>query len=144
MLTRFFTPVEYIDYFKRGELKDDLLNGGVIAIGSIADLLDICEAYKKGGLKISGGELHQKFSAFEASVIKEGFVFIVDLDQEGLSTALFEKDNEMVELWQQAANRGISPKQSIRCLTLKIADDSAWWSENVYEEMEEYHISENV
>lgn len=144
MLTRYFTPLEVTRYFERGEAKQDLLDRQAMAICSIADLLDTCEAYKKANLDISFTELHQKFNAFDKNLVREGFVSISNLDQYNLSAALFERDSGVVtDLWQPAANRGISPKQSLRCLTLRITDESVWWSENVYYEMEEYHISQD-
>ncbi len=145
MLTRFFTPAEVIDYFEEGELKKNLLNGETIAICSIADLLDVCEAYKKGNLDIFlVEELGSKLDAFNEGPVKEGVVSIVDLDQNNLSAALFERDSGVViDLWRQAANRDVSPKRSIRYLTLRVTDDSIWWSENVYQEMEEYHTAQD-
>lgn len=142
MLTRFFTPVEVIDYFERGVLEEDLLDGRTIAIGSIADLLDICEAYKKGNLNISGMELQGRFDAFNAGPIQGGAVFIIDLDQDNLSSALFERESGIVVgLWDQATRRSISPRRSIRYLTLRITDDVIWWPEDVYRQMEEYHVA---
>ena len=142
MLTRFFSPTEVAKFFERGDFKEDLLNGRTIAICSIADLLDVCEAYKKGNLSISHPELHQRFNAFDEDLIRQGSVSVIDLDQNNLSTALFERDSGVViDLWQQAANRVISPKRSIRYVTFRITGDSTWWSENVYHEMEEYHAA---
>lgn len=140
MLTRFFSPPEVAQCFENGILREDLLNGETIAICSIADLLDICEAYKKGNLQVSHTELHTRAEAFTAGPVKEGVVYIVDLDQDNLSSALFERDDgPVVDLWSVAIERNISPKRSIRCLTLRITDDSTWWSEDVYQEMEDYH-----
>lgn len=144
MRTRFFLPPEVTNYFKRGELRDDLLNYEAMAVCSIADLLDVCEAYKKGSLDISREDLHGSFEAFNAGPVKRGLVFVVDLDQENLSPALFERDSGVVvDLWGEAADKNISPRRSIRCLTLRITDDSVWWSEEVYREMLEYHAAQD-
>jgi len=143
MRTRFFLPLEVINFFKQRELRNDLLNYDAMAVCSIADLLDVCEAYKKGKLDISREDLHKNFEAFNTGPVKEGFVFIADLDQDKLSSALFDIDNEVVvDLWGEAADRNISPRRSIRYLTLRITDDSVWWSDEVYREMLEYHIAQ--
>ena len=141
METRFFTPSEVTDYFEKGELKQDLLEGETIAICSIADLLDVCEASKKGNIGISPLELYKRFYEFDLEdAVREGFVTVIDLDQDNLSSALFERDGGTVMgLWRRAANQNISPKRSIRYLTLRITNDSIWWSEDVNQEMEEYH-----
>jgi hypothetical protein len=142
MRTRFFLPLEIVNYFKQQELRNDLLSHDAMAICSIADLLDVCEAYKKGNLEISREELHRSFEAFNVGPIKGGLIFVVDLDQANLSSALFERDNEVViDLWEEAADKNISPKRSLRYLTLRITDDSVWWSEEVYWEMLEYHTT---
>ncbi|HHC24179.1 MAG TPA: hypothetical protein ENK58_02005 [Desulfobacterales bacterium] len=148
MITRFFTPSEIADYFERGELKADLLNDEIMGICSVADFLDICEAYKKGKLRISSHkELNERFDAFDKlpeGPVEKGLVFIVNLDQDKLSSALFERDDgNVVGLWDQAATRHISPKRSLRYLTLRTNDDSAWWGEDVYLEMEAYHASQD-
>lgn len=144
MLTRFFSAAEIIRYFERGTLSADLNSGEIIAICSIADLLDICEAYKKDNLNISHVELHTRFEEFKEHPVKEGSIYIVDLDQDKLSSSLFERDNgAVVDFWHTGVNRSISPKRSVRYLTIRIIDDSTWWSEQVYQEMEEYHISQD-
>ncbi len=144
MLTRFFTPSELTDYFEQGELKEDLFDGETIAICSVADLLDICEAYKKGNLRISHQELDKRFNAFNENPegpVRKGVVHVSELDQDNLSSALFERDGgTIIDLWRQAANKNISPKRSVRYLTLRMTSDSIWWSEDVYQEMEDYHI----
>jgi len=141
MEIRFFSPSEVTDYFEKGELNQDLFEGETIAICSIADLLDVCEASKKGNIRISPLELDKKFDEFNLEdAVRKGFVSVIDLNQDNLSSALFERDGGTVmDLWRQAANQNISPKRSIRYLTLRITDDSIWWSEDVNQEMEEYH-----
>ena len=144
MLTRFFTPQEVTDYFERNNLNSDLLNDEMMAICSIADLLDICEAYKKDNLDIRYLELQERFETFNRELVDAGKVFIADLDQDNLSKALFERDDyTTIDLWYKAANRNISPKRSIRYLTLRITDEAIWWSENVYQEMEDYHATQD-
>lgn len=143
MRTRFFLPLEITNYFKHRKLRDDLLNYEAMAVCSIADLLDVCEAHKKGNLEISREDLLESFEAFNSGPVKEGAVFVVDLDQDNLSSALFERHNEVVvDLWEEAANKDISPRHSVRYLTLRVTDDSVWWSEEVYREMLEYHIAQ--
>jgi len=144
MITRFFTPSEIADYFERGELKADMLNGESMGICSVADILDICEARKKGNLRFSSHkELDGRLDAFN-KLSEKGLVFVSNLDQDKLSSALFERDDgNVIGLWKQAASRHISPKRSLRYLSLRTNDDSAWWGEDVYLEMEAYHASQD-
>lgn len=143
MQTRFFSPSEIIRYFEQGELTRDLLGGESIAVCSIADLLDICEAHKKGTLRPTVN-LHMMFKQLSDGPIREGLIFVSNLDQDALMAALFEREGgTILGLWSVAADRHISPRQSIRRLTLKITD-MVWWSDSVYQEMEEYHTVRDV
>lgn len=141
MQTRFFAPHEVFNYFESGKIESDISDIEMLAICSIIDLLDMCELYKKQRLHLSYSELQQKVQQFYETLVETGQIVIVDLDQDNLSSVLFERDitQEVTNLWNHACNRSISPKQSIRYLTLRLIDDSTWWSEDVYLEMENYH-----
>lgn len=139
------SPREILDFFKHGRLKDDLENGNYISICSIGDLLDVCESNKKRIINIDREVLNQRYRELvedQAGPVYNGLIFIINLEQDNLSSALFEKEEELIiDLWRQAANANISPRRSIRYLTMRIIDRSTWWSEEVYLQMEEYHTS---
>lgn len=139
------TPREVLKFFEQGKLKEDYDIGDYIYICSVGDILDVCEAYKKGKIPISIEELRERFNDFIESPIgpvNNGLVFIVDLGQDNLSSALFEREGGLVyDFWEKAANSNISPRRSIRYLTIRIIDGSTWWSEDVFLQMEEYHAS---
>jgi hypothetical protein len=142
--TRFLSPDELLDYFNKRKLKTDLVTGETIGICSIADFLHICETCKKGDLYVSHSDLENSCKAFEEDPdgpLTKGQIYIVNLEVNNLSSALFMRNNGLVvDLWRQAANSNISPRRSIRYLTIKYTDESIWWSEDVYQEMEQYHL----
>jgi hypothetical protein len=118
-------------------LREELQFSSTIGVCSVADILHLTEDFKKGVLTIEPAEIVTKFQ----EIISEELVHITDLDKDRLSTALFERNenNIVTGLCEQAAKKTISPKRSIRLLSLKICDETSWWSETVQEEMAEYH-----
>ncbi len=146
MKTEFMSPPELTSLFENGDIREDCLRGETILVGSIADFLWICEDCKKGNLKRNDKYWLQQRN-FEIgnkpnSFIQEGMIYIVDLDNDILNNALFEKENNIVQdLWPKAADFRISPRRSIRYLTIRTTEETTWWSEDVYMQMEEYHSS---
>lgn len=134
---RFFHPYEIKDYFEKGKLKDDLENWKSIGFGSISDLLNICEEYKKLNLNVEKSILIKRFEELEIEQngqLLDGKIHIVDLDQEKLFNSLFDK-TDGIKIWEEI-NPNQQPKESIRLLTLKFIDDiSSWWGEDVYQEV---------
>jgi hypothetical protein len=145
MRDNFMTPAEIIKFFEKGRLKEDNDGGECISICSVGDILDVCEAFKKGGITLSLEELMKRFQEFtekDTGPVNSGLVFIVDLEQENLFHALFEREEGLVNgFWIKASNSNISPRRSIRYLTIRNVDGYTWWSEDVYMQMEEYHAS---
>lgn len=143
MRDKFITPNDLKEFFIQGKMGGEYVGGNYISIGSIGDLLDICESYKKGKIKINREKLMERYDELMVNPngpIKRGTLFIIDLEQDNLAEALFEKEGGLVhDLWSQAANKHISPRRSIRRLTIRITGGSTWWSENVVIQMEEYN-----
>lgn len=137
MKTCFFSPVDILNYFKKGELKEEFQAFSAMGIASVADILHLTEDWKKGNLSIHSSEIMSKFRG----IMSEESVYITELDRDRLSVALFKKDenNVVTGLCQESAKETISPKRSLRLLSLKISDETSWWSETVLEEMDEYH-----
>jgi hypothetical protein len=136
MNTRFLHPSEILDYFEKGILKDDLDNCEAIGFGSISDLLNICEEFKKLKLKILKEVLQKRYEALKIEQngqILGGKAHIIKLDQEKLFDSLFDKTDGK-KIWEKI-HRKQEPTESIRLLTLKFIDDiSSWWGEEVYQE----------
>ena len=145
MRDNFMTPGEIKKFFEQGKLKEEYDSDDYISICSVGDILDMCEAFKKGKITLSLDELMERFHEFakkDTGPVSNGLVFIVDLEQENLSSALFDREELLVtSFWLKAANSKISPRRSIRYLTIRIVDESTWWSEDVILQMEEYHDS---
>lgn len=136
-------PSDLKRFFENGLISQDCLDGKEILIFSIADLLHICEDFKKGNLRTSAGHLKKRFTELAdnpKSLAGKGLVYVADLDHDVLNKALFERENNIVHgFWSKATNSRIPPRRSIRYLTLRISDESVWWSEDVYLQMEQYH-----
>lgn len=143
MQTRFCTPTEINDLIQNDKIAEDLLRFDTIAICSIADLLHQCESIKKSGDIGNIFDCQNKCDYIlnnESGPVKRGIVHIANLSQERLSKALFNFDSGIAaELWGQAANSEISPRRSIRYLSLRLVENISWWTEQVFEEMEDYN-----
>ena len=127
---RFVPFSELHDFFNTKSLNDDLKSQSVLGICSVADLLLITENYKKRKLKIDSiKEIYKEFEELKQ-------VYTAELEREQLSKALFDELIEGKKLWRTAANKEISPGESITFLALKPTDNT-WWPENVFEEMKE-------
>lgn len=145
MRENFMTPVEILKFFEQGRLKEEYDGEDGIFICSIGDILDVCEAFKKSRIPLSLEKLTERFHDFaerDTSPVSSGLVCIVELVQDNLSSALFEREGGVVTgFWMKAVNSDISPRRSVRYLTIRICDGCTWWSEDVYLQMEEYHDS---
>ena len=137
MRTRYFTPTELVSYCFNRNLNQDLDSLDYLARCSIADLIELCEAYNKGNLSIDYQTLQETLAIFSDSPIEDGRIFVSYLDQETLSSALF-KDERAEEFWEDAITSQTSPMHSIRKLTLRKTDEWDIWGENVYQEMEDF------
>jgi hypothetical protein len=137
------SPSDLILFFEKGQISQDCLDEKEILISSIADLLHICEDCKKGNLNKDLRWYEERLRELvddPQSLLNRGYIHIADLDHDTLNKALFEREqNIVVEFWSEAANPQITPRRSVRYLTIKKADDSVWWSEDVYLQMEQYH-----
>lgn len=138
METYFFSPMDIFDYFKNGKLKEKFQSSAAMGISSVGDILHLTEDWKKGNLAIGTSEISEKFQ----SILSEESLYIADLDRDRLSATLFEKNenNVVTGFCEHAAQKTISPKRSLRLLSLKVSDESIWWSERVQEEMINYHV----
>ena len=141
----FMTRGEILKFFEQGRLKEDHDWEDSIFICSIGDILDVCEAFKKRRIILSSEELKKRFYDFaekDTSPVNRGSVCIIDLSQENLFSALFERQGVVINgFWIKAVNSNISPRRSLRYLTIRICEGSTWWSEDVFLQMEEYHDS---
>lgn len=129
---RFVSYSELRDYFKKGLLKEDIETLSALGICSIADLLFLTEDHKKKNLKIKS--IEESFNSFIDGPYASGQIFTAELTREKLSEALFEKLEDDMELWGTAADKTLSPRDSITFLVLK-ATANTWWSENIFNEM---------
>jgi len=135
MNDRFVTYAELKTYFEKERLEKDLEENSRMGICSVADLLFITEAYKKGSIKPKAGVvLESTFNKFQAGPMRSGQIFVAGLDSERLSEALFEELTEGVELWETAASRELPPRDSITLIALRVTP-TTWWSEEVFDEM---------
>lgn len=141
MLTKYMTYSELKNFLKENQISQDCLDGKEILICSIADLLEICEDCKKNTIS----NLHwlenrlEKVMRCITSPINLGNIHISELDHDALSRALFNRnDNIVIEFWQKGIDPHVSPSQSIRYLTIRISDETVWWSNDVFTQMEQY------
>jgi len=143
MNTNFMRPSDLILFFEKGRISQACLDGKEILISSIADLLHICEDCKKGNLNMELRWYEERLAELidnPQSLLSRGYIYIADLDHDTLNKSLFEREqNTVMGLWSEAANPQITPRRSVRYLTIKIVDESDWWSEDVYLQMEQYH-----
>ena len=140
METTFFSPLDLLGYFKTKDLREELNDNSSIGVCSIADLLYMTEYHKTGEIPISSNLLSERFSNF----ISLGITHVAELDQDRLSSSLFDRtaDNIVTGMCSKSAVMTISPRRSLRQLSLKISDETAWWSEKVLDEMEQYSEDE--
>ncbi len=136
METRYFDPDELFKYFTQDKISPDLIEGNTLARCSVADLIELGEAHKKGNLAISLDRFLKQFDSFIENLVNTGVVFIADLDQEVLSKMVFTGRNPS-KLWTDAATKDISPLHSLRRLTLN-SDEWGFWEKHIYIEMEDY------
>ena len=133
MDVRFVSYSELKTYFEKERLEKDLEEKFKMGICSAADLLFITEDYKKGTLR-PRDNIENTFEKFQEGPEDLGQIFVAGLDGERLSEALFEQLTEGVELWETAASRKLSPRDSITYLALRVTPDT-WWSEEIFDEM---------
>ena len=143
MNTNFMSPSDLLNFIEKDLISQDCLDEQEILISSIADLLHICEDCKKGNLNKDLRWFEERLAELvnnTQSLLNRGAISIAELDHDTLNRALFEREqNIVIGLWSKAANQQITPRRSVRYLTLKIVDESVWWSEDVYLQMEQYH-----
>ncbi len=96
---------------------------------SVADVFLAVERMKKSGKAYDPLTRikDQKTAFFEAVV--NGDLLIASLDTESLQDGLF---NNRTQLWEPAANHGITPTHSVRLVTLKSFD--LRWDSDMIEE----------
>ena len=130
MQTRYFGKHEMRRCLEGKDLADDLRTNLSIGISSIADLIEICDHYKRNN---KSGFVEQ-LTELKESHLKNGVVYISELDQQMLLSTLFDNENEEITLWPDGSNRATSPIHSVRCLTLRVSD-SVFWGAEVYQDM---------
>jgi hypothetical protein len=139
MDVRFVSYSELKTYFEKERLEKDLEEKSKMGICSAADLLFITEDYKKGTLT-PHDNMENTFEKFQEGPENSGQIFVANLDSVRLSEAMFEKLIEGVELWETAASRKLSPRDSITYLALRVTPDT-WLPEEVFDEMySEYEL----
>ena len=111
-----------------------LTSGHIINICSIADLINLCEASKKGKSKTPVTILQKQLQ----KLVNHDDIFIAELDEWRLFNTLFNTEGDELSFWDKGSNRYQEPSMSLRHLTLRKNDDTAWWDMEVYEEMCEY------
>lgn len=132
--SRFVTYSEIEDFFKSGNiLKIKQVLQNAVLISSIGDILYIVEQFQKNKLKIQVAELNSNFEIFKKDV------FIPDIDRKDLLDNMFSGD-EIVELWDKPCNPNISPRFSISLICIK-TNISSFWTEKVFESMEDFYLN---
>jgi hypothetical protein len=133
MKIRYFGKQELECYLQDQKIKADIWEKTFIGISSISDLIEICDQYKRDG----NTEFRKHLSRFLDELVTNGFVFLSELDQQKLSSSLFENEDVKSSLWIDGSDRNRHPLQSVRCLTLR-PNAYVFWDEDVYVEMQQY------
>ena len=140
-------PSDLRAFFEESRISQDCLDGKEILIASIGDLLQVCEDCKKENYNKDMHWLEKRFAEEmenPQSPLNRGTMHISDLDQETLNRALFEREDNIVkDLWSKAANSHISPTLSVRYLTIRVTDETVWWPEDVFLQMEQCSIDQD-
>ncbi len=136
MKTEYITPQELEKSLTTGDISTIINKQGTLLLSSVADLIDICEAVKKRILNTTSATIRKNLGDLRAD---NSAFYILELDQLRLQESLFgETEDGEIALWENGSNRGHSPSMSIRHLSLATNSDTAWWGQNVYEEMEDF------
>ncbi len=130
MESRYFPRSELESCFRDWDLPGDLLSGQFIGIVSIADLVELCDLYKRN----DDDAFLTNLQNFKELALQNGYVFLSELDQFKLSSALFDRDEVELTFWKDGADRSVPPLHSIRCLTLRV-DESVFWDIDAYNAM---------
>lgn len=112
-----------------------------LGICPIVELLDLCEAVRKGRRKLELNQFRAGLRALQDGPVSRGEIVILSLTQECLIDSLFEREEEnVIDLWQPAADRNQcpSPVHTIRRLLLRPSDQT-WWDGEVYAEADVIH-----
>lgn len=110
-----------------------------LAVCSVVDLIQLCELYKKGKIRVSQASRDSMAGAL-LDVLRRNdrWLIVLDLDREQLTSALFEReDYRIIGLWPPVTNCGhlTSPAHSMRLLTVR-SSDSTWWDSDILTEVE--------
>lgn len=105
----------------------------VIEVCTVMDILELAEDWRKRGNRSQDAEFYTRLS----TRLKTRGVTILKLDLDRLAVTLF-KDirTNAVQFWDGATDTSVSTAKTIRRLTLRITDDSAWWPSEIVEDME--------
>ena len=133
MKTRYFNKQDLETYFESRKLQADITDKTFIGISSIAEIIELCDQYKRKG----NHEFLSDLDEFSKNPMADGMVYVSELDQYTLSSNLFENEDIKTDLWVDGTDRNTNPIHSVRCLTLR-PNDYVFWGNDVYSEMREY------
>jgi hypothetical protein len=114
---------------------------GEFLLGTIADVLQICEGCKKGRA-IQEGAFRAGWDALrqERGLLEDGTLLLLGLNQNALLEALFDYDREQgdegIVIWERITEPGTRPWRTMRRLMLRPTEER-WWDQDVFDAMEQ-------
>lgn len=135
---KFFSLSSIVELFAGN---NSVIGDGEYYIGSVGDFLYSLELYKKGKCKIDGGVAKNKFEQINKNQIEKGIIQFPEMDDFNLRSNLFNEDNGVIELDNQALDPKLDPRYSIAMICLKVGEYSHW-DESIIEDLKEHFIHE--
>lgn len=109
------------------------MNSNELRISSIADVLFLTELEKKNSTKVDFSLIKKLYS--------DGELYLAEVNREKLDSSLFEMYEDDIQLWEPMTDRAIPPMHSISRIAIRVTDD-CFWSQSIFDQMEESYTLE--